>query len=555
MLYTASRVQCGLVWVVAWIIVHACSPLVPDTPVRISAATPRPSTANHSRLLIAIALLAALLLRLAGVGRVPWLDEALTLRWIHAANVHDWLAAVHSDAVPPAYPVLLTAWASISDSVTWLRLFSVVCGLGTVALGMRWAAACSRRAVLPAALLLSSSPFLLRYAVELRAYALVGLATAWVGLASWQLASSREVRARHTASLLLALLLACLTHFTAVLLVPAAIVLMLTAASDRPLARVPWLGVGGVCAVWAIVVVASNAQGVVGGVWWMPPLTSRLAWLTFGEVLGAAGPGIGMPALVQATWLVLLLALGAVFVMAEPARAWTAPLGAAVAYWACLACVSLVWQPVWWPRTMLPGLVLLLVSLATASNALRTTALRRSATAVVLALSLFGAARWVGGEARRAIEPWQQVVDALPPPAARAPVFVLADYSVAPLVERRLGGREGPVALRLDGRGNRERMTAAMAAGQGSPLTLVVRVDLTVMASPDALTSVLTQVAEVRGAWPMRVLLVMSPDVSLVPHLRETRATVEARAARLFGAPVERREEPALTSLTFAPGR
>ena len=156
----------------------------------------------------------------------------------------------------------------------------------------------------------------------------------------------------------------------------------------------------------------------------------------------------------------------------------------------------------------------------------------------------------------RAIEPWQQVVDALPPPAARAPVFVLADYSVAPLVERRLGGGEGPVALRLDGRGNRERMTAAMAtARQGSPLTLVVRVDLTVMASPEALASVLTQVAEVRGAWPMGVLLVMSPDVSLVPHLRETRATVEARAARLFGAPVERREEPALTSLTFAPGR
>lgn len=522
----------------------------------MSSVTPSSSVANSSRLVIAALFLGALWLRLAGVARAVWLDEALTLRWVHAAGWRAWLTAVRDDLVPPAYPLLLTAWASVSDSVLWLRLLSVACGLGTVGLGMRWAAATSRRAGLAAALLLSSAPLLLRYGVELRAYSLVGFASVWAGCAAWRVASSPVVRGRDTASLLLALLLASWTHFTAVLLVPAAVALILIGACDRPVARVPWMGIAGVCAAWAVVVVASNAHGTVAGDFWMPALTPRLAWLSFGEVLGVAGPGIGMPPVAQAAWVLLLLALGAVFALAEPSRAWTAPLGAAVTYWVCLAAASVAWRPLWWPRTMLAGLVLLLVSVAIASTRLRTARLRTVAAFVIVLLSLFGAARWTGGAARRSLEPWDRVVAELPPASAAGSVFVVPDYAVAPFLEGRGGQRQRVTALRLDGRGNRDRMAdVASAAGADRTLTLVVRIDLTVTTSLDGLASVLTQLAEFRGTAPVRVLLVMSPDASLAPELFETRARVEASATRLFGPVTERREASDLTSLTFASRR
>lgn len=511
-------------------------------------------TTNNSRGVLVAVLIAAALVRCAGVARATWLDESFTLRWVQAATWREWLAAVHNDHQAPAYPVLLTAWASISTTLPWLRLCSVACGVATVVLGMRWAAAASKRAALPAALLLSSSPFLLRYAVELRAYALVGAASAWVGLASWRVASSHGARRRDTASLLAALLLACLTHFTAILLVPAAIALVLAGASERRVARVPWLGLGGVCAIWAIVVVASNAHGVVGRGWWMPALTPRLAWFTFAEVLGL--PSSGMPAVAQIAWVTLLVALAAVFIVAEPAREWTAPLCAALIYWLCLAGVSLLWEPVWWPRTMLPGLVLLLVSVAIASTRLRPPWWTTAAAVVVATLSLFGVVRWLGGEARNGLEPWQQVANNLPAPQTSSALFAVPDYAVEPLVELADRGRAGVAALRLDGRGNHDIITATLArAGQGRPVTLVVRVDLTVMASPEALTAVLADVAEARGSAPVRVLLVMSPDASLVPALRDTRMQVVASATRLFGPLVERRDEPSFTSLTFASPR
>ena len=520
-----------------------------------SAAT-RLARRTGSRAAVASWLCGALLLRLAGVSRAAWLDEALTLRWVHAAGWHDWVAEVRSDLVPPAYPALLTAWSAISDDLPWLRLFSVACSLGTLAVGMAWTSTTSRRAVLPAALLLSSAPFLLRYAVELRAYALLGLATAWAGCAAWRLASSPGPQGRHATSLLLALLLACLTHFTGVLLVPAAVVLVLVGTQDRPRTRVPWLGLFGVCLVWAVVVAGSRAPGAVGAGWWMPSLTPRLAWLTLGEVLGASSPAGGMPPVMQGSWVALLVALGAVVTLAEPSREWTAPLGAALAYWLCLAGASLLWEPVWWPRTLLPGFVLLLVSVAVASQWLRTARLRVAAVSLILLLSVMGATRWVAGEGQTSIEPWTRAVAALPGAGARAPLFVVPDYAAAPLIEAVPGRRDAVVALRLDGRGNREALASALAtAGTGSGFSLVVRVDLTTERADDRLTSVLTQIATVRGAAPARVLLVTSPDASLVPGLRRSRARIEAVVTRLFGPPARRVEDPALTSLDFPPPR
>src|SRR5713226_1400398 len=109
----------------------------------------------------ALAILAlALVLGLAGLSRTAWLDEAATLRVVESGTWREWLAALIAANQPPAYPLLLTAWAQISATLPWLRVLSLVVWIGTLAITMRWAAMTSAWAMVLAGLLLATSPFM-----------------------------------------------------------------------------------------------------------------------------------------------------------------------------------------------------------------------------------------------------------------------------------------------------------------------------------------------------------------------------------------------------------
>lgn len=494
--------------------------------------------------------LAALALRIAGLWRTPWLDEAWTLQWVHAGSWRSWAIAVLGDQAPPVYPILLTAWATAGSSVAWLRCFSVLAGTGVVWLGARWAGNDSPGAAARAALLLACSPFLLRYSVELRAYPLLALLAAWILLESTHVATGPEGSRRRQAGLVAAWVVAGLTHFTAILLVPASFVAIWIASPDRRRARLPWTGAALAVALWAVAVaVQGRAFTLVSSAWWMPPLTPSLAWTSFAEVLGVASPGLPLTAGRSATLAVVIAALVALFVLARPDRRWLAPLGAALAYWAGLAATSLLWHPIWWPRTMLPAVVPLAVATAVAIGHLKPGA-RRAATALVAATAILGGGRWLMGEGRTPIEPWDVVARDMASERAPVATLVMPDYASPPLESALPTGHTHVVrTLRLDGRGNDDTIDGTITAGTG-PIWLVVRVDLSLADRLQTVRPVVFRLARDAGAGPRvsRIVLLDAPDLALVPSGDATRKAVEAIVAEAFGASADRHAERGLTT-------
>ncbi|MGC4081473.1 MAG: hypothetical protein QM736_04990 [Vicinamibacterales bacterium] len=346
------------------------------SPSQTSTAAAPPTRTRIVGGAVAIGLL-AVVLRLLAISRAPWLDEAVTLGVLDAATWHEWMRAMAREPSPPAFQVLLTLWALPGRSIPWLRLLPVVCGVGTVAAGMIWARRISRRSIAPVGILLATSPFFLRYGVELRAYGLLGLATIVTFASAWSIADADggEERSSDRWLLMAALLLACATHFTAMLLIPSAAALIAIGSKARARLRLPLATFAIALTAWAALIVLVHAPlGQVRDNWWMPALAWGVMWRTLAEVFGLVATGDAPNAVSVTIGAGIATACFGVFVAAPRTRAWVAPLGAAVVYMGGLMAVSLIWRPVWWPRTLLPAALAATVAFGIAIGSIRETA-------------------------------------------------------------------------------------------------------------------------------------------------------------------------------------
>jgi uncharacterized membrane protein len=135
------------------------------------------------------ALLLALAVRLYGMTTSAiWCDEGSSVLMSQFPLPQLWYHAGH-DVHPPLYYILLRGWMlAFGESLTSIRLLSVLPGVGAVALGV-WLmkTIATRRAALLAALLLALYPFAVRYSQEVRMYSLLSfwLIGATLALVYW----------------------------------------------------------------------------------------------------------------------------------------------------------------------------------------------------------------------------------------------------------------------------------------------------------------------------------------------------------------------------------
>lgn len=139
-------------------------------------------------------VLLGLLLRLHALSAHSlWLDEGASV-WISEKSIGDmlvWLVKVENH--PPLYYALLHFWTKIDDSVSWIRLLSVIPSVLTVpliyGLGCRLY---SPSVGLLSALLLAISPFDVLHAQDARMYSLLGFtATSATYCLVWGIQSAR----------------------------------------------------------------------------------------------------------------------------------------------------------------------------------------------------------------------------------------------------------------------------------------------------------------------------------------------------------------------------
>src|SRR4051812_49265919 len=135
-------------------------------------------------LLVGLVVLAAVL-RFATIDQQSyWLDEAFTVGLLREDFPHMLKYMTETEATPPLYYVLAWPWAHVfGTGDVALRSFSAVVGTATVP--VMYAAGrelVSRRAGLIAAALTATSPLMIWYSQEARAYALLvlfGVASLW----------------------------------------------------------------------------------------------------------------------------------------------------------------------------------------------------------------------------------------------------------------------------------------------------------------------------------------------------------------------------------------
>ncbi|HEX4838328.1 MAG TPA: glycosyltransferase family 39 protein [Solirubrobacteraceae bacterium] len=185
----------------------------------VATGTRRMSVLSSWWPLVAVTVLAAVL-RLVTLGSQSlWYDEAFTpvhvLRAGLGATLHN---VVHTENTPPLWYVLEWVISRVLGSgAVALRLLSALAGIATVPVA--WALGCElagRRAAIVAAALVASSPLLVWYSQEARAYGLFVLTASLAMLCFVR--ALHEPTVRRLGAFALSASLALLTHYFAVFL-------------------------------------------------------------------------------------------------------------------------------------------------------------------------------------------------------------------------------------------------------------------------------------------------------------------------------------------------
>ncbi|MCH7814758.1 MAG: TIM barrel protein, partial [Planctomycetes bacterium] len=239
----------------------------------------------------------AAVLRLIGISTTGvWHDEAMSIHTARMGFFEQLVDMAVANNQPPLYFLLLKLWAVVTWWPVWLRLFSVVLSLVGVVYAVRWIRLWDRRAGWLAGLLAATSPLMVHYAQEIRAYALL-YTCLLAGLYYGERLAREGSRPARVGLLICTSVMSC-AHFTGLL--TAAALWVYTCLRGTGLRRTAITA----CA-WLAVMVPVISLGLYHAVakvqagFWVPPLTvDRLVdlaaswtghgWLTLWERAGSS---------------------------------------------------------------------------------------------------------------------------------------------------------------------------------------------------------------------------------------------------------------------------
>ena len=148
----------------------------------------RPSTRFRARFPIGlfIPVTLALIQTLPRFNQSLWSDEATSV-WFSRQPIASLLTTV-CDPHPPGYYLFLKFWSVLSTSEVWLRVPSLLAGLGAILVAYEITRRrYGQKTATVVAVILALQPLQSWYASEVRMYALVQFAGLWVIWLGWKL--------------------------------------------------------------------------------------------------------------------------------------------------------------------------------------------------------------------------------------------------------------------------------------------------------------------------------------------------------------------------------
>jgi hypothetical protein len=444
----------------------------------------------------------ALGLRLLGLNKGIWVDEWSSIEASRGGGLFNTLVNLRSYDHPPLYFTMLHVWLQLGNSEAFLRLPSVLMGIGTVFVSMMWVRLYSNLASVLMGVLLGAAPMLLRYSQEIRDYPLLLLATALAFLFA-SLVQKKPEQLSNYIGLGLSLALGIATHLAGIFLIlPVCIFLCMLPSQGNSLRWskiIPTLAfpIGTFLFLYLFFLLNLDKSSD----WWVPQISASTIALTGSSLFGLSmfpWPWIMQRVLIVA---VPLFALGLAF---GDWRGNVPFLAAALIYWLQIIIYSVAITPIFLDRVLLPGLIPLAAFVALQIASTKRNVLRTASIAACIALSLASALNWAIQRAWKPVEPWKQMSSLLESQLQENSLVVFyPDYCAGP-VEYYSTRLQSTKALKIRPRIGDKELAKYVSSSVGSlsenPLKahvfLVVRYDKTTSKDTSTFLSLVSHLKE-----------------------------------------------------------
>jgi hypothetical protein len=373
--------------------------------------------------LITILVCLGLALRLVGLTKGIWLDEFSSIAKISQG---DLIANLRGYDHPPLYFVFLKLWYLVNTSEPFLRLFSVIWGVGTIIVVIKWIGGYSPLAGIISGICCAFMPAMLRFSQEIRGYSLLLFATALSFYFASQIAKNPNKRS-HYIGLTAGLTAAVATHLVGVMLLPTIFLFLLLSMPSRQKHNVlPII----LCLVIPSVVfvgeyyffMPAGVRARTAETWWMPPVTIDLIGFVASYLLGASslswtltlvqkyGPMIAVP-LMAVLFSSFMFFLGSLWV-GNWRRSF--PLFAAAATY-CLLLIgfSFLKAPIFGERTALPALIPLIGFMGVQAATIKSPKIYMISCAALLIISMNSIVVWTAHQAWMPYEHTREIAQTL----------------------------------------------------------------------------------------------------------------------------------------------
>lgn len=351
-------------------------------------------------------LLLALILGLIGLNKGLWNDEILTVRKISNQNIFEMFDQLKKDVHPPLYYVLLYFWGKISKQEEFLRLFSLFLHIGTLGIVISWIKQYSTLASLLTGVYLATTPIMLRYSQELKGYSLVVFATSLAFFFASHIITKPEKYLGYI-GLSLSLTVAVSTHLVGVMLIPT-IIFFIGIQAFLSKKNIPLLKFAVTIIIPAITFIyfkifwLNQLQEIQETWWWMPRVNFYLISSTAKYLFGLSSLYLPIKFI---PWFAFIFSaiLATSFFFGKWRISFTFIL-TAVIFLLEILIYSIIYSPIFYYRTLLPGLVPFTAFIALQIATIPSKKIKMASIVCLIILSISYSANWVTNEAYKPVE-------------------------------------------------------------------------------------------------------------------------------------------------------
>ncbi|OUL23321.1 hypothetical protein BV378_21850 [Nostoc sp. RF31YmG] len=486
----------------------------------------------------------ALIIRFIGLSKGIWIDEYFSFRWDEGDNIGKLILNLRDYDKPPFYFILLYLWTRISHNEAFCRLLSVVFDIGTIIVVMRWMKQYSSLASILGGLYFATTPIMLRYSQEIRLYSLLIFATALAFFFASYTTKYPEKLSGYV-GVALSLTLAISTHLVAIMLIAPIfifIVLMTVLENKRNylIKLIVAITVPCLAFLFFYFFYLTKLPDKTGD-WWMPPVSWNLISSTAQYVFGLST--LFFHSKIDNVITFIFFAIVTIALIFGKWKQNYPFLVAAIIFWVEIIIYSVMKNPIFFYRIILPGIVPFIGFLVLQITSIEIKNVRKASIILLAILSLIFTTNWVTVQAYRPVEYYKQTAQLIESKLQPNDLIVFYPGYIADTVKyhfKQIHQDSEIVAWNANDLSKMEfdinDKLKALNAKKLTNIFLVARVDLVVKAE-EYKNVILAIKSKIKSPLTIKSFLIISHDFSFVKNPKKPNIFMEILLTE-FGQPL-----------------